>query len=101
MSIIINGAGKLLEAMAVKDLMAYIDSNVDGFVEDLRRICQQPSVSAQDEGTGECVKVLKEMMVEAGLEVRAVPVEGGNPVVLGELKAKGAEESIQARDSSE
>jgi len=76
------------------DLEAYIDSNAEKFVEDLRRLCRQPSVSAQNKGIDECVQVLREMMVEAGLEVRVIPVKGGNPVVFGEVKAEGAKGCI-------
>ncbi len=76
------------------DLEAYIDSNAERFVEDLRRLCREPSVSAQGRGIDGCVQAVREIMSEAGLEVRVFPVEGGNPVVLGELEAEGAEGCI-------
>ncbi len=74
----------------MRDLMEYIDSNVDMFVEDLRILCRQPSLSAQNRGIVDCVKVLKEIMDEIGINVKVIPVENGNPIVFGELPAEGA-----------
>jgi len=70
------------------DLVTYIDSNVEEYVEDLRVLSQQPSISAQDRGIGECVETLKEIMEKAGITVKVMPVKDGNPVVLGELRTK-------------
>lgn len=74
----------------MQNLMTYIDSNVEKFVEDLRVLCQQPSISAQNKGIDECVKVLREFMNEAGIDVKVIPVENGNPVVVGELNVEEA-----------
>ena len=68
----------------MRDLMEYIDSNVEEFVEDLRILCQQPSVSAQNKGINECVEALRGIMEKAGINVKVVPVKNGNPVVFGE-----------------
>jgi len=70
--------------------MTYINSNIRKFVEDLRSLCQQPSISAQNKGIGECVEILKEMMVEIGIDVKVVPIRDGNPVVFGELRNEDA-----------
>jgi len=78
----------------MRDLMKYIDSNTQKFVEDLRRICQKPSISAQNVGIGECAETLREMMQNVGVEARIVPVKDGYPVVFGELKAKDTERRI-------
>ena len=75
----------------MRELMGYIDSNVEKFVEDLRLICRQPSISAQNKGISECVEILSDLMMDAGVNVNVVPVKNGNPVVLGELRSKGAE----------
>jgi len=75
-------------------LNEYIDRNIDRFVEDLKILCQQPSVSAQNRGIDECVGVLKKLMENAGIEVEIFEVKDGNPVVLGELKNKNAEECL-------
>jgi len=72
----------------MRDLMEYIDSNVEEFVEDLRILCQQPSVSAQNKGINECVEALRGIMEKAGINVKVVPVKNGNPVVFGELNVE-------------
>jgi len=71
--------------------MRHIESKADEYVEDLRRFCQQPSVSAQGLGIKECADLLREMMEEAGISARVYPVEDGNPVVLGEVCGGGKE----------
>ena len=68
------------------ELMNYVDSNIDNFVEDLGILCQQPSISAQKTGIDECVETLRKMMIKVGLTVKIIPLEDGNPVVFGELK---------------
>lgn len=72
----------------------YIDSNVNRFVEDLKRLCRQPSISAQNKGVKECAELLKEMMSEVGIDVKVVPVKNGNPVVFGELKSGKAKQTL-------
>lgn len=80
--------------MSTQKLFSYIDSHVDGYVEDLRKICKQPSISAQNKGIHECVHLLTEMMTEAGIDVKVIPVRDGNPVVFGELKLQGAKQTL-------
>jgi len=76
--------------MSTQNLFSFIESHVDTYVEDLRRLCRQPSVSAQNKGITECVSLLTEMMTKAGISVKIIPVKDGNPVVFGELKSAGA-----------
>jgi acetylornithine deacetylase/succinyl-diaminopimelate desuccinylase-like protein len=78
----------------MQDLIAYIDSHVDEFVEDLRTLCRQPSISAQNKGIDECVDTLGRLMRDVGVDVKVVPVKDGNPVVLGEVEAEGAQETL-------
>ena len=75
----------------MRELMKHIDSNVEKSVEDLRLICRQPSISAQNKGIDECVEILKDLMTSVGVKVSVLPVKNGNPVVLGELRREGAE----------
>jgi len=70
--------------------MKHIDSHVDEFVKDLRLICQQPSISAQDKGIDECVDILRTLMADVGINVKTMPVKDGNPVVFGKLGDEGA-----------
>ncbi|MEM2887963.1 MAG: M20/M25/M40 family metallo-hydrolase [Candidatus Bathyarchaeia archaeon] len=80
--------------MSVKKVFSYIDSHVNEFVEDLRTLCVQPSISAQDKGISECVETLKDMMADAGICVKVVSVKDGNPVVFGELKSREANQTL-------
>jgi len=75
-------------------LNEYIDRNIDRFIEDLKLLCRQPSVSAQNRGINECVSVLEKLMENAGIEVKIFEVKDGNPVVFGELKNKNTKECL-------
>jgi acetylornithine deacetylase/succinyl-diaminopimelate desuccinylase-like protein len=80
--------------MFMNKVFRHIDSHKDEYVEELQVLCRQPSVSAQNKGITECVNLLKGMMVEAGIAVKVVPVKDGNPVVFGELKSRGAKQTL-------
>jgi len=75
-------------------LNKYIDRNLDRFIEDLKLLCRQPSVSAQNKGIDECVSVLEKLMENAGIDVKIFEVKDGNPIVFGELKNKNAKECL-------
>ncbi len=71
-----------------------IDRNAENFLDQLKRVAAQPSVSAQNLGVKECGELVRQMMQDSGLNVRVIPVNGGSPVVFGELKSEGAKETI-------
>jgi len=75
-------------------LNEYIDRNLDRFIEDLKLLCRQPSVSAQNRGIDECVSVLEKLMENAGIDVKVFEVKDGNPIVFGELKNKNAKKCL-------
>ena len=66
----------------------YIDAHRDEYVELLRGLCRQPSIAAQGIGLRETAERVEGLMAEAGVRARVVPVEGGPPVVYGEVKGK-------------
>jgi len=72
----------------------YIDRNIDNFIDNLKILCRQPSISAQNRGIDECVSVLQKLMENIGIEVEIFEVKDGNPIVLGELKNKNAKECL-------
>jgi acetylornithine deacetylase/succinyl-diaminopimelate desuccinylase-like protein len=80
--------------MFMNKVFEYIDSHVNEYVENLRILCHQPSISAQNKGIDECVELLKTMMANIGIDVKVVPVKDGNPVVFGELKTKDAKQTL-------
>jgi acetylornithine deacetylase/succinyl-diaminopimelate desuccinylase-like protein len=61
----------------------YINKNIDIFVDELARLCCQPSVSAQNLGIGECAALVATMLGEHGYRAEIIP-SGGHPVVYGE-----------------
>jgi acetylornithine deacetylase/succinyl-diaminopimelate desuccinylase-like protein len=70
------------------DISEYIDQNKDEFVERLRLLCQQPSVSAQNLGLTEAAELVMRFLRETGFKVEAFSPTHGPPVVFGELLSK-------------
>ena len=67
------------------DVFAYIDSHHDYFLEELRPLIEQKSISTRDEGVKECAQLLADMLRRYGLtNVQIFPTEG-EPVVFGEI----------------
>ena len=68
----------------MEELYRYIDDHFDEYVADLKRLCQQPSVSAQSLGITESASLVAAMLAEAGMDARVMPTPGGQcPVVYG------------------
>jgi acetylornithine deacetylase/succinyl-diaminopimelate desuccinylase-like protein len=78
----------------VQKVFDYVDRNSSRFVEDLRELIRQPSVSAQNRGVKECAQLLKEKMLEAGIATEIIPTEGGHPIVFGEVKSESSAKTI-------
>jgi len=66
----------------------YIEDNVKHFIEQLGRLCAQPSISAQNVGIASCAELTATMLEEAGFEAEVVPSDG-HPVVLGRGEGRG------------
>jgi acetylornithine deacetylase/succinyl-diaminopimelate desuccinylase-like protein len=62
---------------------AYIEQNLDYWIQQLARLCAQPSVSAQNLGITECAELVATMLREQGFDA-TVMASAGNPVVYGE-----------------
>ncbi len=60
-----------------------IGRNLDRHLEELKRLCAQPSIAAQGEGMEECAALVAEMLHQRGFEVQLLPTEG-YPVVFGQ-----------------
>ena len=69
-------------------VLQYIDAHQDEYVDVLRRLCRQPSIAAQGIGLSETAEKVEGLMAEAGVSPRIIPVEGGAPVVYGEMRGK-------------
>ncbi|MEE8469813.1 MAG: M20/M25/M40 family metallo-hydrolase [Dehalococcoidia bacterium] len=73
----------------MKQVYDYIDDHWTEAVEDLKRLCRQPSISAQGVGMAETVQLLAQVMQEYGINAQILPSpKGGYPVIYGELKGQ-------------
>ncbi|MBI4526133.1 MAG: M20/M25/M40 family metallo-hydrolase [Deltaproteobacteria bacterium] len=72
---------------------AYIDAHRDRFVEELRTLVRQPSISSQNYGVKECGELIRKMMEEVGIEASVLPTNG-QPVVFGRLASPKAVKTL-------
>ncbi len=70
----------------MQQIYDYIDDHWQEAVEDLKRLCRQPSISAQGVGMAETVQLLVQMMQKYGVSAQILPSPGdGYPFIYGEL----------------
>ncbi len=70
----------------MKQIHEYIDDHWQEGIEDLIRLCRQPSISAQGVGMPEMAQLLAKVMGEYSVSTRILPVPGSKfPVVYGEI----------------
>jgi acetylornithine deacetylase/succinyl-diaminopimelate desuccinylase-like protein len=67
-------------------VFGYIDAHRDEFVGRLQDLCRQPAIAAQGIGLEATAARVAALMEQAGIRARVIPVEGGAPVVYGEVK---------------
>ncbi len=65
-------------------LDGYIEENLERYLDELRQLCAQPSVSAQNLGIQETAGLVSLMLAQRGFDVRTIPLTGGYPVVYAE-----------------
>ncbi|MBI2856017.1 MAG: M20/M25/M40 family metallo-hydrolase [Chloroflexi bacterium] len=67
----------------------YIRAGADAALERLKRLCAQPSVSAQGLGIHPCAQLVRAMLEELGATVSMTPApENGYPVIYGEIRGR-------------
>ncbi len=72
----------------------YIQKNRESFLRDFRTFLRQPSVSAQGKGIGDCARIVKKNLDNAGAKTQILPEKNGNPVVYGEVKSKSSSKTL-------
>lgn len=77
-----------------KNVDQYIDDHAKQTVERLKRLCRQPSVSAQGVGLRECAELVQDLMEEVGLKAELVPLKEGPPVVYGERNSRSSTKTL-------
>jgi len=65
----------------------YIETHLDESIAELKRLCAQPSVAAQNLGVEACAGLVAEALRQRGFAVKVMPT-GGSPVVFGERAGK-------------
>jgi len=74
--------------MSIKKVDAYIEDHLETSIEELSRLCAQPSVAAQNLGIEDCARMAADSLEARGFAVQILPT-GGSPVVFGERKGRG------------
>lgn len=70
----------------MQQIYDYIDDHWQEAIEDLKRLCRQPGISAQGVGMTETVQLLVQMMQEYDINARILPNPGdGYPLIYGEV----------------
>jgi acetylornithine deacetylase/succinyl-diaminopimelate desuccinylase-like protein len=78
----------------VNDIYAYIDANKDEAIRDLQTLVQQPSISAQNIGLEACAALVKELMDRDGLDATVYNLDGGPPLVFGQMTSPKATKTM-------
>ena len=71
------------------NLTTYVEANIERFVDELRDLARRPSIAAQGIGLAENAAWVRDRLTRLGAEARLIEVEGGAPVVFGELGSAG------------
>ena len=83
-----------VKTRAQNDLLEFIERNKDRFVEQLRTLCRQPSVSAQNSGLSETAEIVKGFLSESGFSVELFSPTKGPPVVFAEQSSKPSAKTL-------
>ena len=75
----------------MQQIYDYINDHWQESIEDLKRLCRQPSISTQGVGMAEAAQLLVQILLEYNISARVLPGTGGGyPVVYGELSGEAA-----------
>jgi acetylornithine deacetylase/succinyl-diaminopimelate desuccinylase-like protein len=69
----------------VERFQAYIDTNRDRFLDELKTLCAQPSIAAQGIGLEETASLVEKRLRRLGSDVRRIATDGGAPILFAEL----------------
>lgn len=71
-----------------KEIDHYLEAHMDESIQELSKLCAQPSVAAQNLGLTECAELVGEMLQARGFTTE-IMATGGAPVVYAELHGRG------------
>jgi len=72
----------------MQKVLNYVDKKLDYFILDLKKLIQQPSISAKNEGLEECAKLVKKILLKSGINSEFLRIGKAPPIVFGERKSK-------------
>ena len=73
------------ERATLQPVFDYIDAHAAEFVERLRTLCRQPSVSAQNLGLLETAVMVESLARAVGAQTQRIELDGGPPIIYGVL----------------
>jgi hypothetical protein len=73
-------------AEAEARLDAYIDAHIEGWMDELARLCGQPSASARHEGIDACAGLVATLLRARGLVAEVSPTDGGRGLLAGAIQ---------------
>jgi len=73
------------EEVRADKFQTYVEANRDRFIAELQEFSRQPSVAAQNLGMREMADKVLARLKKLGADARLIEVEGGAPVVYGEI----------------
>ena len=82
---------RLKTLQTLSSLKRIIENHQSESLQNLRRLCAFPSVSAKGESLEPCAEYVAELMRAEGLEAKVLPTPGGPPVAFGEAKSPNPE----------
>jgi acetylornithine deacetylase/succinyl-diaminopimelate desuccinylase-like protein len=77
------------ERAALEPAFAYVDQHADEFIERLRELCRQPSISAQNVGLLETAARVETLAQQVGARIQRIELEGGPPIIFGRIDGSG------------
>src|SRR5438445_10764785 len=70
--------------MGFAEFDAYVRDRVPEYVDELKALIRQPTVSAQGIGVADTARIVLERTRRAGVAATALSVDGGPPTIVGE-----------------
>ena len=83
----------MAQSVQIQDIAARIDKNQAKYIEYVKELVSQPSISTQNIGIVECAEKVRETMERVGLKAKLLKTRG-NPVVFGEYRNPKAKNTI-------
>ncbi len=67
----------------------YLKANLNRYINEIVRICSQPSISSTGEGVRSCASLVGNILQEHGIEFQVFETSG-NPIIVGRARGKSA-----------